>query len=169
MSKPKRPSTTVRTLPFKLPDGREGAATDLNDVLRHIVRDMREANDWSEAETARRLGMTQQSLHDFLEEPRDGKQPGVSVATLSKMCAAGSHNSPVLFFQRHPLFATDAPNAAVQALAQRLTVKQAETLVEIVDVLLGRQSLDAWLAQSVSLLGVTAVPPKKSPGNRKSG
>jgi transcriptional regulator with XRE-family HTH domain len=157
----------VRRIPFTLPDGRRGEAHDLNDVVRDVITEIRQANEWSEAETAANLGMTQQALNDFMNVDRnvphvEGEKPKgtLTVHTLSKIAATSALNSPVVLFQRHPLFAGQANAAAYEALCGVLSSTEAEQLAQIVDVLRGRESLAEFLERTNAMLGIDQKRPR---------
>lgn len=157
----------VRTIPFELPDGRLIEAHDLNDVVRHVLRELMAEHGWSETETASRIGWTQTAFNDFMRQgaedlPSAGTKPkGMTVHTLSKIAAAVGHNSPVLLFQRHPMFAGSAERAAYNALAQVVTETEAADLAEILDVLRGRESVSEFLSRTRSMLGLDSKGPRK--------
>lgn len=177
-----RPSR-VRTIPIDLPGGRTGEATDLNDVVRQVIWDMKEQFDWNWSETARHLGIEIQTLNDFMEEQPEGEDEaeepapttkgkkrrrpkGISLYTLSKIVGARAHDNPILLFQRHQRYRGKstltqsrteiADAAAYDALCTLLTRTQAEHLTEIVDVLLGKKGLEDFLRTMRTVTGAAS-------------
>lgn len=158
---PKGP-TPVRRIPFKAA-GRALEANDLDDAARYIIEKTQESYGWSQAETAANLGMTQQALNQFMSVDREAPhvegenaRGTLTVRTLSKLAAAtpGAHNSPILFFQQHPLFAGNAQDAGYQALCSVLSSTEAADLAQIVEVLRGRESVAEYFARQRAMLGI---------------
>lgn len=151
----------VSTITVEVPDGpdrtvkREGA--NLDDVLRALVWDLKnEVYDWkSVAETARRLGLPQQTLNDFLGP----KQSGLRLETLSKVCAA-IQMSPVELLQLHeryhPESRGDTPFAAdlvYNGFRSVLNLDQAKRLLRLVELARDRELLDKALEFAEELAG----------------
>jgi len=154
--------TEIRTVAVDVPNDREThEGADLDDVLRQIVWDLKVAHEWdSTAETARQLGVKQQTLSLFLDETL----PGTSLQTLSRICAA-LRTSPVDLFRKHERygrlqglevrFAEDIVFDRFRAL---LTVDQARRLVTLIERLGSRHALAPVLDAADALLGAREEP-----------
>jgi hypothetical protein len=180
-----RPSK-VRQTPVELPGGRVVRAHELDDVAKQIIFDMKVSNGWTWPETAHHIGLTPTTLAEMMQEEEGGKTPGgkpkkprgMTLSTLSKIVAARSHNNPLLFFQRHPLFRGKAPQAIARELATDaqyydrlcalLTGEQANMVADILEALLGRGALDDSLRVVLRALGVEEPGQRRAP-RKKSG
>lgn len=148
--------TEVRTVAVNVPiDGeakRELTGVLIDDVLRQVLWDIRTANGWkSTAETARRLGIPQQTLTAFFDREILG---GMRLETLSRVCAA-LRTSPVDLLRRHekyrPENKEDAPFAEdliFDRFRSILTPATARRLVRILETMIDRgalaSTLDSW-------------------------
>ncbi len=141
---------------------RQGA--DLDDVLRAVIFDIREDNKWgSTAETARRLGLPQQTLASFMDE----KRLGTSIATLSTICAA-LQQTPIEIFHRHerypvkddarPSFADDLIFNRFRAVLER---GEASRLLRIVELAKDAGALGEILTTAEKILPASLQIRKK--------
>lgn len=172
-SRPER----VRQVRVSTPAGtREGS--DLNDVLRQIIFDMKQANGWSTAQTAENLGMSQQTLYSFMEQDsvgaEDEKGRGMSVRSLSKIIAARGTN-PVLFFVSHPLYRSRSPLSipidaySYESLNALLSPQLAKDLAKIVEVFATRGTLEDFISTQKRNFGIADDKPRaRRTSNKKS-
>lgn len=146
-----RPEVRTLELTLDVPDetdrDREGA--NLDDVLRAVIFDLRAAYGWgSTAETARHLGLKQQTLAQFMDE----KQPGTRLETLSRVCTA-MRMSPVDIFQLHERYnpasrqgSPFAEDLIFNRFRAVLDVGKARKLLRVLEALRSRSLLDDAIA-----------------------
>ena len=124
----KRPK--VRTIDFEIREAgesRQCKAVDLNDVLRGVLIEMRNAWGLSTRALAMRLGVRQQTVSGFLDSDLD---QGTRVDTLSRMCGALDMNVAELF-ALHPIYrGEDRADRAWSMVKNSVDGKTLELFVE---------------------------------------
>src|SRR5262245_39675200 len=124
-----RPSVGQITVTVRI--GREEqkrSGPSLDDVLRVLLWDLKEASAWSTNEASLRLGLPLSTLQTILDQDRNG----TSLEVLSKICAAMKTNPDVLF-QSYEGFSPEtrqtvrfAEDAVFDRFRAVLSVKQAK-------------------------------------------
>ena len=161
--RPQVRTVTVEVPSVSSPSGiakRDGA--NIDDVVRAIIWDFKEeVHEWSSwAEAARHLGVPQQTLSDFMNDPESGTR----ILTLSRICAA-LQMSPVDLLQLHeryhPESRGDTPFAAdvvYNRFRALLDVRQASRLARMLELAQGSDLLEKALdfAEAVAGGGVSA-------------
>lgn len=183
--RPKR----LRTVEVEVPGGRVLSGYDMNDVVRQILWDEREQNQWATtSETARYLGLQQQTLFSFFDEatdedddsegesPRKGSGRGLNLRSLTRILIARTRGNPLQFFQKHPLFRSRAPQQldvdhfSYDGLCSLLTPTQAQQLTRIVEALLDRPNgLNEFMTGTRALLGITEEAKPRTRKHKKTG
>ena len=124
----KRPR--VRSMDFIVKDAgveRAVKCPDLNDVLRGVVIDLRNAWGLSTRALGMRLGVRQQTISGFLDKDID---QGTRVDTLSRMCGALDMNVAELF-ALHPIYrGEDRADRAWSMVKNSVDGKTLELFVE---------------------------------------
>lgn len=126
----KRPK--IRSIEVTIKDGsaeRKAKGPDLNDVLRGIVIDLRNAWGLSTRALAFRLGVRQQTLAGFIDQDLD---QGTRIEVLSRICAALDMTADEVF-ALHPQYATGGKSERAWGMVKNsLDDKTLELLMESV-------------------------------------
>jgi len=127
----------LKTLEVEILDsGRREKRTgpDLNDVLRGVVIDLKNAWGLSTRAMAQRLGVRQQTFAAFID---DGMDQGTRVETLARMCIA-LDMGPGELFEMHPDYGESrSADRTWQILRNSLPADSMATLLET--VMIGNQ------------------------------
>lgn len=131
----KRPR--IRSIDFEIKDAgntRNVKAQDLNDVLRGVLIDIRNAWGLSTRALSARLGVRQQTISGFLDADLD---QGTRVDTLSRLCGAMDMGVADLF-ALHPQYKSTTTNSRAWAMVKNsLDQESQERFLEA--VLVGAQ------------------------------
>tara|TARA_Y100001970_G_C14190771_1_gene835246 strand:- start:1239 stop:1766 length:528 start_codon:yes stop_codon:yes gene_type:complete len=121
---------------------------DLNDVLRGILVDLRNAWGMSTRQLAFRLGLRQQTLSAFLDLDAD---QGTRMETLSAVCGALDMSASELF-DLHPQYGKDAGDRRWQMLRNSISPEAVDQLVET--AMLGAQigTIDKLIANQLEMV-----------------
>jgi len=149
----KRPK--VRDYPVEIIESgskRSIKAPDLNDVLRGVLVDLRNAWGMSTRQLAFRLGVRQQTLSAFLDPEAD---QGTRLETVSAICGALDMSISDLF-ELHPVYGGQKTDRRWQMLRNSISSKALDEFVET--AMLGAQvgTIDKLISNQLEMVRAIA-------------